>query len=140
VAHEELSKRLFENDLASLTDEVAASLGLKVHSRTWPLLDVTIEHSAPIRLKFTCDNWDDQPPAIQILSEDGSAWTGKVPGNVFNSASHPHTKRPFICMRGSREYHSIHTQDAWANYRGKDGMNLFGILMQLNTHWRKVAN
>lgn len=139
MAHEALSRRLFEDDVSHVTEMAAKTIGVSVNKKDWPTLDVTIDHSPKIRLRFTCDNWDDQPPSIEILNEDGSPWRGSVSGNIFNSNSHPQVRRPFICMRGSREYHSIHTDDAWENYKGKDGMTLYGILMQLNTHWRKVG-
>lgn len=130
--HEALSKLKFDKDVAVLTAEYAKKMEWTVHSMTFPTLDVTIAHSVPVRLCFTCDSWDEQPPSIKILKPDGTPWSGALPpGNVF----HPNK---FICMRGSREYYSIggHHVDSWENYRGKAGMNLVGILMQLSTHWR----
>lgn len=139
MAHEALSRRLFESDMASLTDATARALKLIVNQKEWPVLDVIIDYTPKIRLRFKCDNWDDQPPSIEILNEDGSQWDGRVTGNIFNAGPHRFTKRSFICMPGSREYHAIHIEDAWANYKGHDGMTLVGVLMTLNTHWRKVA-
>ena len=46
---------------------------------------------------------------------------------------HPLTHRPFLCLRGIREYHDHpqHTGDEWLLY--KDKMNMFSIVMSL---WR----
>ncbi len=46
---------------------------------------------------------------------------------------HPLTKNPFLCMRGTREYHEHpqHTGDAWALYRGH-----LGVFTVLSTVWR----
>jgi Predicted metal binding domain len=46
---------------------------------------------------------------------------------------HPDTHKPFLCLRGIREYHEHpqHTGDEWLLY--KDKMSLFSIVMSL---WR----
>lgn len=46
---------------------------------------------------------------------------------------HPSTHRPFLCVRGFREYHNHpqHSGDEWLLYR--DSMNMFSIVMSL---WR----
>jgi hypothetical protein len=64
VAHEMIARPLFEEDVAHLTARAANGLGVVVNSKEWPVLDVTIEHATPLRLRFTCDNWEEQPPAI----------------------------------------------------------------------------
>ncbi len=140
MAHPEISKRLFDKDVAALTEEAAKSLRFAVNSKEFPTLDVTVEHSKPIRLRFQCEDWDDQPPSIELLNPDGTAYDGTMPSNnVFNGAAHPKTGRRFVCMRGSREYHThpSHVNESWGAYRGQDGMNVCGILMQLARSWRK---
>jgi Predicted metal binding domain len=46
---------------------------------------------------------------------------------------HPETHRPFLCLRGIREYHAHpqHSGDEWLLYRGS--MNLFAIILAV---WR----
>lgn len=46
---------------------------------------------------------------------------------------HPNTHKPFLCLRGIREYHEHpqHSGDDWLLYRGT--MNLFSIVMSV---WR----
>jgi hypothetical protein len=144
VAHEAISKPAFEEDVAALTARAAESLGIVIHSKEWPILDVTINHSRPIRFRFYCDDWDDSPPSIEILNPDGSPFSGQIPpGGQFHAGPHPRNqRRPFICMRGSREYHThpSHTNDNWEQYREQDGMNIIGILMQLRTVWLRNTN
>lgn len=137
--HEALARANFEHDAALLTARMTELQGLVVHRREYPLLDVTVVHPTSIRIRMQCDDWDELPPSIALLGPDGSPWKGPLPpGGVFNAGRHPTTGRPFICMRGSREYHTHpgHRNDAWANHRGQDGMNLVGILMQLCAVWR----
>jgi hypothetical protein len=140
--HEALARANFERDVAALPAATADRLGLTVHSRVFPILDVTIKHTTPIRLRFHGDSFDELPPSIDILKPDGSAWTGPWAGDgTFNGGAHSVKGGPFICMRGSREYHTHggHTNDAWDNYRKQDGMGIVGILMQLVRVWRRVA-
>ena len=139
VAHDTLSRLKFERDVATLTDGFASRLRLLVHSRQWPVLDVTVEHSAPIRLRFYSQDWDDMPPSIELLDTDGGLYAGRIPGGQFHPGPHPATGRPFVCMRGSREYHlhPNHLNDSWDHYRGRDGMGLVGLVMQLGGAWRR---
>ena len=105
------------------------------------MLDVTVEHNKPLRLRFRGDCFDELPPAIAILKPDGSPWADPLPGGVFNAGPQSVQGGPFICMRGAREYHthSSHLNDKWENYRGQDGMGIVGILMQLAGVWRQAA-
>ncbi|WP_316213767.1 MULTISPECIES: putative metal-binding protein [unclassified Bradyrhizobium] len=139
AVHEALAKANFERDVAMLTDSIAARLQLIVHSRDYPILDVTVEHTKAVRFRLRGDNFDELPPAIAILKPDGQPWTGPLPGGVFNAGPHSSQGGPFICMRGAREYHthSSHVNDRWENYRGQDGMGIVGILMQLAGVWRR---
>ena len=140
--HEALAKANFERDVAVLTDSTATRQRLIVHSRDYPTLDVTIQHIKPIRLRFQGDSFDELPPAISILRPDGQPWTDPFSGDgTFNGGPHSVKGGPFICMRGSREYHthSSHINDKWDDYRGQDGMGIVGILMQLAGVWRRDA-
>jgi Predicted metal binding domain len=76
-----------------------------------------------------------------LLKPDGTQWTDRLPGGVFNASAHPATGHVFVCMRGIREFHThpSHVNANWNNYRGQDGMSLVGILMQLAHAWRQVA-
>jgi hypothetical protein len=138
--HEALARANFERDVEALTDRMADLQRLILHQRAFPLLDATIAHNKNIRIRLEANDWNDLPPAIAILDPDGSPWTSQLPGGVFNGGPHSVSGKPFICMRGSREYHthSGHVNDTWDNYRGQEGMNLVGILMQLSSEWRKA--
>jgi hypothetical protein len=141
AVHEALARANFERDVAVLTDGSAARQRLIVHERTFPVLDATVAHTKSLRLRMQADDWDDFPPSIALLKPDGSPWTDTLPGGVFSSGAHPSTGRPFICMRGAREYHThpSHVNERWENFRGQDGMGLVGILMQLSSAWRKAV-
>jgi hypothetical protein len=136
--HEQLARANFESDVANLTPVVISSCRLQVHSTDFPVLDVTVEHTKPLRLRMRADNWDELPPSVELLRPDGIPLTNLVPGGIFHAGPHPHTNRPFVCMRGCREYHThpSHLNEAWEQHRGRDGMGLVGILMQIASGWR----
>ncbi len=118
--HEVLARVNFDRDIAALTDTSAAHQGLIVHERSFPVLDATINHRRPIRLRIQANDWDEQPPSIALLRPDGSPWPVTAPlppGSVFNGSAHPSTGRPFICMRGVREFHThpSHLTERWDN-------------------------
>lgn len=139
--HEALAKANFETDVAKLSDQAAARVSLEIHSRIYPVLDLTVQHKRPLRLRLRCDSWDELPPAIDLLNPDGSFLAPPHFGDIIHDGPHPNTGRPFVCMRGTREYHThgSHLNDLWDNYRGQDGMNIPGIAMQIAHGWRRLA-
>lgn len=143
---EALSRAAFERELAAIDARVAKMRDWTIVEGSFPILDVIFGHaSVPIRLRLECSNWDEQPPSIELLNVDGTYKTGpQLPADtssVFNQGAHERTGRPFICMRGSREYHthSSHVTDRWDNYRGKPGNDIGGLLYQLWRVWKRAV-
>lgn len=96
-----------------------------------PLLGATTTRDLVLRVK--CDDWDGQPPEIDLLETDGSAvqvWPLDSGGQgiVHN---HPDYSRPFFCRPGTREYHShpAHADDPWDKHR--EGMTLPGLVINI---------
>ncbi|MGO4569975.1 hypothetical protein AB4Z52_34330 [Rhizobium sp. 2YAF20] len=142
---EAISKAEFDRDVGQLDERTASKYRWRTLSKTYPIFDVVFEHDAarPLRLRLNCEDWDDLPPSIEILNEDGTAPTGPPPnvGNVFNASAHPNTGKMFVCMRGSREFHThtSHVHEHWSNYRGQSGMDLLGIVLQLWRAWKRAV-
>jgi hypothetical protein len=142
---EVISRAAFERDVGRLDRRTAGKFGWKVVTAEFPILDVIFEHAsaAPLRLRLTCDDWDELPPSIAILDATGNHLASPPPnvGSVFHPGPHRHTGRPFVCMRGAREFHTheSHETDHWSNYRGKSGMDLLGILSQLWRAWKRAV-
>jgi hypothetical protein len=140
---EALSRAAFERDVGRLDRRTAEKFGWTVVTAEYPVLDVSFKHAtaAPLRLRFTCTDWDELPPSIELLDAAGKHLTAPPPhvGSVFHPGPHASTGRPFVCMRGSREYHTheSHLTDYWSNYRGKPGIDLLGILGQLWRAWKR---
>jgi hypothetical protein len=141
-------KALFDEAVGAITDRVLQARGWKVHSRDFPVLDVSFiaNGRGTLRPRFQCDNWNELPPAIELLNADGDFIAAlpamrTVPNGspIFNASAHPRTGRPFICMIGAREYHThpSHTGDAWSNYAHRSEYDLGGIVTQVWQGWRK---
>lgn len=140
---EALSRSAFDRDVARIDIRSARLFDWTIVRASYPILDVIFRHTSadPLRLRLTCAEWDELPPSIELLDEDGKH-LGEAPpnvGGVFNGSAHPNTGRPFVCMRGAREYHThdSHTGDRWDNYRGTSGMDLGGIVLQLWRAWKR---
>lgn len=145
--HPAAAKALFDKEVAHLTAELAARRGWVFHTLDFPLIDCsfTAAGRTTLRPRLQCDDWNDLPPAISLHNADGSFLTAMAPRNptgVFNMSAHPTTKRPFICMRGAREYHThpSHIADSWENLKGNSSYDLGGILTQLWNAWQKGSN
>ena len=141
--HRLAAKALFDSQLAAIPASLIEFRGWILHCMEFPLLDCEFTHAAvlPLRLRFHCIGWNTEPPSIELLMPDGKDLL-KVPGtstSVFNGSAHPTTSKPFICMRGSREYHTHpgHSADLWEPLRNKSDMSLGGILTQIWNAWRK---
>ncbi len=152
---EALSRALFDRQVGSLDRRFVERRGWTVVTAQYPVLDVIFNHPTrpPLRLRMTCVEWDDLPPSIELLTADGAYIPPSLPADhpysyvftggssIFNSGPHPNTNRPFICMRGSLEFHthSSHLQESWDNYRRVSGNDLLGLLEQLWQVWKRAA-
>ena len=141
--HPVAAKVLFEEQTYGLSSELARRRGWVIHLIEFPTIDCafTAPERTVLRLRFQCDNWNDLPPAISLHAADG-AFLVTLPVNptsVFNSTQHPMTQRPFICMRGAREYHThqSHVGDQWESLKNNSSYTLGGILTQLWNAWKK---
>lgn len=140
--HEALARANFARDVELLSPVFLQNRGWTLNEAEFPSLDVTFDSDNPLRLCLRCDEWNELPPSVRLLKPDGSEWEAGLLGPTFHQDKHPSTGRPFICMVGSREYHThpSHLADHWVNYKSQDGMNLPGLLDRFNRAWRKVMS
>lgn len=141
--HPAAAKALFDSEVATLSATLAKRRGWVFHTLEFPVIDCsfTAAGRTTLRLRFQCDNWNDLPPSVLLLTAEGSPLT-TLPQNhssVFNPGPHPSTGRPFVCMRGAREYHThpSHVGDPWESLKNSDSYSLGGILTQLWNAWQK---
>jgi hypothetical protein len=139
VAHELLVRAKVAEELKVLTPRFLEVNGWVVNSSEYPTLDVTFLGTRPLRIRLNYEDWPDRAPAAELLEASGDVLSVGAT-SIFNMSSHPTTNRPFICMRGFNEFHThpSHLGERWENYRGDEGNNLIGLLMQVSSSWRKV--
>jgi Predicted metal binding domain len=94
-------------------------------------------------VRVLMDDYDQRAPSITF--RDPWTWAplahGEIPigytvdetgkAQLVRLDEHPETKQPFLCLRGTREYHEHpqHTGDDWMLYRA--GASLFDLLSQV---------
>lgn len=144
--HVAVTQALFKDTVGRWPPELAEAYGWVLHEVAFPIIDCEFTHAGrtPLRLKTDWSEWDEQPPTILLLNSAGEplkTLPGKLP-NVFNGSPHPHTKRPFICMAGSKEFHThpSHLNEPWEQFRNKPGYDIGGILMRIWNAWMKGTN
>lgn len=142
--HEAASKAIFDSQVEKLSERLFKLRGWILHSNTYPVLDVSFQSDSriPLRVRLVCDNWNEWPPSIQLLSIEGNTLSTikRDPAGIFHKGPHPITRRPFICTPGSREYHThtSHVGDLWDNYKNQSGFDLGGILTKIWRAWKKI--
>lgn len=137
------AKALFDDQVNALEGELLEVRRWTVFTRTYPDLDVGFKRDGrvPFRVRMHCEDWNELPPAITLCALDGTVLTQVPTGptNIFHQGPHNVTNRPFICMAGSREYHthSSHVGDVWDNYKNQSGYDLGGIVTRIWNGWLK---
>ncbi len=141
--HPAASKALFERDVGTLSPALAQRRLWAFHSLQYPTIDCSFAATerTTLRVRFMCNDWNDLPPSITLHAADGSLLTTPLvnPTGVFYPGTHPVTNQLFICMRGSREYHThpSHVNDAWESLKNSSNYDLGGILTQVWRAWQK---
>ena len=137
------SKALFDEQTQHIQGDLVESRNWRVFSREFPTLDVAFVTPGrqPLRVQMHAEDWNELPPVVRLLTLEGEWLTALPTGptSIFNSSAHPITGKPFVCMAGTREYHthSSHTSDLWENYKTRSGYDLGGILTQIWSGWLK---
>jgi hypothetical protein len=142
--HEAASRALFDEEVGRLGHELLDSRGWILLKREYPMLEIEFSAAdgARLRLRLLCNDWNERPPSVVFTDAQGQALSSieRDPSGVFNNSAHPSTGKPFICMKGVREYHThpSHTGDAWETVRNNYRFTLGGILTQIWRVWRKI--
>lgn len=140
--HELVSRALFEEQTKGM-ERIARMRGWTNFKVEYPIIDVCFSDvNKDIRIRMVCSDWNELPPSIEFLTFSGNHLLSirTDPGGVFNNSPHPTTGRPFVCMIGSREYHThpSHINDDWSKHKDKPGNDLGGILTQVWRAWGKI--
>lgn len=140
--HELVSRAFFDEQTKGIK-RIASLREWVIFRVEYPIIDVGFTGmSKDIRIRMVCNDWNELPPSIELLTFSGNHLSDirTDPGGVFNNSPHPFIGRPFICMIGSREYHthSSHINDHWSNHKDMSGNDLGGILTRVWRAWEKI--
>ncbi len=91
-------------------------------TRTGTIVDAKIS-TGPI-IRFDGSRYDAEPydvAVVDAVAPDGRMLPGEAWPPGLNHGHHPILGRPFICIRGTGEYHlhPSHLADPWDAYRGR---------------------
>jgi hypothetical protein len=116
---------------------------------TFATTEIPVLAARALGVRVSLDDYDQRAPSVTF--HDPWTWEflpperiplgqtldehGKAQLVVLND--HPETRRPFLCIRGTREYHEHpqHTGDEWSLYRGD-----VGVFSVLATVWRTCVD
>lgn len=144
--HIAVSRTLFDDHVGRWPPDLAASRGWNLHRLEFPVIDCefTAAGRTPMRLYFDFTGWDDEPPSVSLRSSAGEVLSSLPQGlpNVFNNSAHQNTGKPFVCMAGSREFHThqSHLNERWEQFRRKPGFDIGDIVHKLWSAWLKGTN
>lgn len=89
----------------------------------------------PLVAHFDCTNFDGDPPTLELLTAERTLlafdqWPKDLAGGGI-VANHPIFKRPFICRRGLREFHTHpeHEDQPWDLFR--ESLTLPRLVLEL---------
>lgn len=141
----QLSKALFDEQTKHLSGRVLEVRRWVVNAISYPTVDISFTASGRknFRVRMICKDYNEKPPSIEFLHQDGSyIMTTPTGHGVINGGQHNNTLRPFMCSPGSLEYHThpSHVNDLWENYKNQSGFDLGGILTQLFYAWQKTTD
>lgn len=127
----------------------APEMAARLPPGAMPLMEVPGLSARAFEAKFDLADYDLQPPSVEFLDP----WSGESlkfetmfralgfdqnrKAYVVLLNDHPLTHRPFLCLRGVREYHEHpqHSGDDWLLYRATTG--LFAIILAV---WRAAID
>ncbi len=139
------SKALFDEEVQKIGQRLLDARSWIILEKEYPILDVlfTSESKGKLRIRLNCTDWNELPPSVAILNEDGQHYTAAPTEatNIFHAGPHQKTGLPFICMIGSLEYHTheSHIADHWESYRNKAEHDLGSLLTKIWKGWLNGA-
>ena len=134
-----VSIRKYDRVVDSLTNKAALFVGERgwdVVDVVYPCLSVVFKHprsGREIEFRFNCEGWDEEPPSLTLHNPESGqelCWENWPKEAWSVLARHPITGKPFLCLRGIREYHTHnrHLNDPWEAYRPMSSYSLLSII------------
>ena len=118
-------EQLLDQELAVIQRDEALHTGTARVARSGPIVHLSFERGRDGRaglFRIDCRGFDARPPSVAMVSPFTEEvlpieqWTAGVPHSI-----HPLTRKPFVCIQGTAEYHThpSHLADSWDRYRNR---------------------
>jgi hypothetical protein len=90
--HPAAARALFEEETKHFSQALCQRRGWVLHTLAYPVINLsyTAPGRTPLRLAFTCDNWNELPPSIRLETPDGAPLhkLSPNPTGVFHAGPH----------------------------------------------------
>ena len=141
--HAAVSKALFEKSIGRWPPDFSHIDQWVFHNVSFPVVDCEFrtEDRTPLRIYMDCSEWNEQPLSVTLKNSHGELLRSlpSARSNIFNAGPHQTTGLPFICMAGTKEFHThpSHLNEKWDQFRDKPGFDIGDILMKIWHGWLK---
>ncbi len=148
--HPALTTAILEQDFAVFTENnvLLHERGILILKAAIPELRIAIRHARAGTLhvfRFLFEAWNECPPRFSAVDPrtgellPGAQWPSNGPGQSYwhrdgwTAPSGIVVPKPFLCMRGIREYHEhkSHVTDLWSSYRDQPEFSLANIVLKV---------
>lgn len=146
-----VSRAKFDRAVAEVKTTAAPFVeahGWEVLSTDYPVFEVVFTHPASQRrvgFRFSFDNWNQTAPSLELFDPDQDGrpplpWEKWPRKGWAAGATHPGTRRPFLCLPGIREYHthSSHKNDHWEPLAGRDSYSMLNLIHRVQKRFEST--
>lgn len=116
MLHPDVLAELLDGEIAVAAERLAGRCTIERHERC-----IHARSSNGLVIRLDGGRYDAEPFAVAVISDDheiapASDWPVRL-----NSGEHPVLQQPFVCARGTAEYHThpSHLDDRWDLHRGR---------------------
>jgi putative metal binding uncharacterized protein len=102
-------------------DAARKRLGSRIGTARRDGMRALVEFNDGVVACFDGAAYDAEPYAVSFVNGTGTLLGGSDWPAGINHGDHPILHRPFVCIRGTAEYHAhpSHLRDRWDLYRGR---------------------
>ena len=117
MLHPTLVAEILDAEMSVARERLGDRIG-RMRRDDWRVL---VDLGGNVTACFDGARYDAEPYGVSFLDAAGTALAGHAWPAGLNHGVHPVFNRPFICIRGTAEYHAhpSHLPDRWDLYRGR---------------------
>ena len=120
MLHPAVLHALLDDELVVINERLA-SMGVRAERHDDKVLVQAPQLGNDRVLVLNAERYDGEPVGISVADPAGGVLPGSAWPPGLYGGEHPVLGRPFVCVRGTLDYHThpSHTNDPWERYRGR---------------------